>query len=34
VKAHRPALHEAFERTESHPKVAKVFAQHWPAKSA
>jgi hypothetical protein len=26
----RPALHEALLRVEAHPKVAPVFAQHWP----
>jgi GST-like protein len=27
----RPAFHEALLRIEAHPKVAPVFAQHWPA---
>lgn len=27
----RPALHETLLRIEAHPKVAQVFAQHWPA---
>jgi GST-like protein len=26
----RPAFHEALLRIEAHPKVAPVFAQHWP----
>lgn len=28
----RPAFHEALLRIEAHPKVAPVFAQHWPDK--
>ncbi len=27
----RPAFHETLLRIEAHPKVAQVFAQHWPA---
>jgi GST-like protein len=27
----RPAFYEALLRVEAHPKVAPVFAQHWPA---
>ena len=27
----RPAFHETLLRIEAHPKVAPVFAQHWPA---
>jgi GST-like protein len=27
----RPAFHETLVRIEAHPKVAPVFAQHWPA---
>ena len=27
----RPAFYEALMRIEAHPKVAPVFAQHWPA---
>lgn len=27
----RPAFHEMLLRIEAHPKVAPVFAQHWPA---
>jgi GST-like protein len=27
----RPAFHEVLLRIEAHPKVAPVFAQHWPA---
>jgi GST-like protein len=27
----RPAFHEALVRIDAHPKVAPVFAQHWPA---
>jgi GST-like protein len=26
----RPAFHEALLRIEAHPKIAPVFAQHWP----
>ena len=28
----RPAFYETLMRIEAHPKVAPVFAQHWPAK--
>ena len=28
----RPAFHETLLRIEAHPKVAPVFAQHWPEK--
>lgn len=28
----RPAFHEALLRIDAHPKVAPVFAQHWPDK--
>jgi GST-like protein len=27
----RPAFHEVLLRIEAHPRVAQVFAQHWPA---
>jgi GST-like protein len=27
----RPAFHETLMRIEAHPKVAPVFARHWPA---
>jgi GST-like protein len=30
VEEHRPAFHAALARIEAHPKVAAVFAQHWP----
>jgi GST-like protein len=30
LEAHRPELHAALMRIESHPKVAAVFAEHWP----
>ncbi len=30
LQAARPALHETLLRIEAHPKVAPVFAQHWP----
>ena len=33
VAQHRPALHEALQRIDAHPKVAPVFARHWPPKS-
>jgi GST-like protein len=29
----RPAFHEALQRIEAHPKVAQVFARHWPPKA-
>ena len=29
----RPAFHEALQRIEAHPKVAAVFAKHWPPKA-
>jgi GST-like protein len=29
----RPVFHEALARIDAHPKVAPVFAQHWPEKS-
>ena len=31
LKAARPAFYETLLRIEAHPKVAQVFAQHWPA---
>ena len=31
LEAARPAFHEALLRIDAHPKVAPVFAQHWPA---
>jgi GST-like protein len=31
LKEARPAFHETLLRIEAHPKVAQVFAQHWPA---
>ena len=30
VEEHRPDFHAALTRIEAHPKVAAVFAQHWP----
>jgi GST-like protein len=30
LEAHRPELHAALMRIEVHPKVAAVFAEHWP----
>jgi GST-like protein len=30
LEAHRPKLHAALMRIEEHPKVAAVFAEHWP----
>jgi GST-like protein len=30
---HRHAFHEALQRIEAHPKVAAVFAKHWPPKT-
>jgi GST-like protein len=30
LEAHRPELYAALMRTEAHPKVAAVFAEHWP----
>jgi GST-like protein len=30
IESARPGLHAALARIESHPKVAAVFAQHWP----
>jgi GST-like protein len=30
LEAHRPELYAALMRIESHPKVAAVFAEHWP----
>ena len=30
LEAARPALHATLARIDAHPKVAKVFAQHWP----
>jgi GST-like protein len=29
---HRPEFHAALQRIDAHPKVAPVFARHWPAK--
>jgi len=31
IEAARPDFHAALIRIEAHPKVAEVFAQHWPA---
>jgi GST-like protein len=31
LQAARPAFHETLLRIEAHPKVAPVFAQHWPS---
>jgi GST-like protein len=31
LKKSRPAFHELMLRVEAHPKVAPVFARHWPA---
>ena len=33
VAQHRPQFHEALQRIDAHPKVAPVFARHWPPKS-
>jgi GST-like protein len=30
LEAHRPGFHATLMRIEAHPKVATVFAQHWP----
>jgi len=30
LEVHRPELHAALMRIEAHPKVAAVFAEHWP----
>ena len=30
VREHRPALHALFERTQAHPRLAPLFARHWP----
>jgi len=30
LEQHRPAFHATLMRIEAHPKVAAVFAQHWP----
>jgi len=30
LETHRPELHAALMRIEAHPKVAAVFAEHWP----
>jgi len=30
VEEHRPDFHAALMRIEAHPKIAAVFAQHWP----
>jgi GST-like protein len=30
LKQHRPGFHATLQRTESHPRVADVFARHWP----
>jgi len=30
LEGHRPALHATLLRIEAHPKVAAVFAKHWP----
>ena len=30
LEAHRPELYAALMRIEAHPKVAAVFAEHWP----
>jgi GST-like protein len=33
LEEHRPAFYATLMRIESHPKVAAVFAQHWPKKT-
>jgi GST-like protein len=33
LEEHRPAFYAVLMRIESHPKVAAVFAQHWPKKA-
>jgi GST-like protein len=33
LQEHRPAFYAVLMRIESHPKVAAVFAQHWPKKA-
>jgi GST-like protein len=33
VAQHRPRFHEALQRIDAHPKVAPVFARHWPPKA-
>jgi GST-like protein len=30
LEAHRPEFHATLQRIEAHPKVAAVFAEHWP----
>jgi GST-like protein len=30
LEEHRPAFYATLMRIEAHPKVAAVFAQHWP----
>jgi GST-like protein len=32
VEKHRPQFHETLQRIDSHPKIAPVFARHWPPK--
>jgi GST-like protein len=32
VESHRPQFHATLQRIDAHPKVAPVFAKHWPAK--
>jgi len=34
LRKHRPALHACFERTQAHPKLAALFARHWPPPAA
>jgi GST-like protein len=33
LAAHRPDFHAALQRIDTHPQVAPVFEQHWPAKA-
>jgi len=33
VAQQRPQFHEALQRIDAHPKVAPIFARHWPPKS-
>lgn len=32
IEQERPGFHAALQRIEAHPKVAEVFARHWPKK--
>lgn len=33
VEQHRPQFHATLQRIDAHPRVAPVFAKHWPAKA-